>query len=227
MNKTKLSPQQMIERTTKFVQEFLQKDYTGHDWWHIQRVRTLALRIAMEEGADLFIVEMAALLHDISDYKFFPGNEQKGKNVLREFLNTLPLFSDMAQIIMDISANISYMKTLPGEKKIPENVKTLEFMVVSDADRLDAMGAVGIARAFTYGGYFHRAIYDPNIPPNPDISQQEYQVTNAPSINHFYEKLLKLKDCMYTSCARKLAYGRHRFLEQYLSRFYAEWEGKK
>jgi len=227
VEKKKLSSQQMIEKTIDFVREMNQNDFTGHDWWHIQRVRKLALKIATEEKADSFVVEMAALLHDISDYKFFPGNEQKGINILREFLGTLQLSSDLAQKIIDISTNISFMKTLPGEKKIPENVKTLEFMVVSDADRLDAMGAIGIARAFTYGGYYHRAIYDPNVPPDPDISQQEYQVTNAPSLNHFYEKLMKLRDFMYTSYGKKLACGRHQFLEQYLQHFYAEWEGEE
>jgi len=222
-----LSLEQMVDRTVNSVQDFFKKEGTGHDWWHTHRVRMLALKIAIEESADPFIVEMAALLHDIGDYKFFRGNEQKGYKAIARFLQSLSLSPEATRKILNISANISYMKTLSGEDRSHKEKKSLEFMVVSDADRLDAMGAIGIARAFTYGGFYHRPIYDPNIPPNPDISQEEYKTTEGPSINHFYEKLLKLKDMMFTSYGRQLAQERHHFLELYLERFYAEWEGNK
>ncbi len=223
----KISLAQAIDRTVNFVQDFFQKEETGHDWWHIQRVRTLALEIAAEEDADPFIVEMGALLHDIGDYKFFNGNEQQGQKVLAKFLHSLNLFPEVTRKILNIAINISYMKTLYKEKRFHKMQKSPEFMAVSDADRLDAMGAIGIARAFTFGGYYHRPIYNPDIPPNSDISREEYMTTESPSINHFYEKLLKLKEMMYTDYGKQLALGRHRFLEEYLERFYAEWEGKK
>jgi uncharacterized protein len=217
---------QIIKKTKIFVKDYFQKDGTGHDWWHTKRVNDLALKIARNEGGNLFIVEMSALLHDIGDYKFFNGNEKQGEEVIANFLNSLPLTTDIINIILDIAGNVSFMKTLLKDKEFPENTLSKEFMAVSDADKLDAMGAIGIARTFTYGGYYRRQIYDPDIPPNPDISQEEYKATDAPSINHFYEKLLKLKDMMYTSYGKKLAYDRHQFLEKYLERFYAEWEGR-
>jgi uncharacterized protein len=222
-----INSKQIINKTTYFVEEYFQKEGTGHDWWHTKRVKDLAIMIAKHEGGDLFVVEMAALLHDIGDYKFFEGNEQQGQNVLAQFLHSLHLPPEIARNILEIAINISYMKTLTGKKPFSDSRKSLEFMAVSDADRLDAMGAIGIARAFTYGGYYHRPIYDPDIAPNPDISQEEYKTTEAPSINHFYEKLLKLKDMMYTDFGKKLAQGRHQFLEIYLEQFYAEWNRER
>ena len=223
----KLTSRQLIDRTVKFVQDFFRKEGTGHDWWHTYRVKNLSLKIAAEVGADHFIVEMSALLHDIGDYKFFNGNEEKGQELLGQFLNSLYLPSRIICQILDITSHVSYMKSLSKEKYLPSKVKTPEFMAVNDADRLDAIGAIGIARTFTFGGYHHRPIYDPCLPPTPDISREEYKITEGPSINHFYEKLLKLKDTMYTSYGKKLACDRHRFLEIYLERFYAEWEGEK
>lgn len=222
-----INSKQIIKKTTDFVRDYFKKEGTGHDWWHTQRVRDLALKIAKHEEGDLFVVEMSALLHDIGDYKFFNGNEQQGQSVLAQFLHSLHLLPEITRNILDIAINISYMKTLTGEKPFSDSRKSPEFMAVSDADKLDAIGAIGIARAFTYGGYYHRPIYDPAIPPNPDISQEEYITTEAPSINHFYEKLLKLKDMMYTDYGKQLAQGRHRFLEEYLERFYAEWKGER
>ena len=223
----KKKPEQLIDKTDRFVRDILRKEGTGHDWWHVQRVRKLSLKIAEKEKADLFIVEMAALLHDIGDYKFFGGNEELGQKVTSRFLQTLFLSPEVTRKILDITGHISFMKTLSNENSLPKEVRSPEFMAVSDADRLDAMGAIGIARTFTYGGYYHRLIYDPGIPANPDISREEYKTTKAPSINHFYEKLLKLKKLMYTSYGKQLAQGRHRFLELYLARFYEEWEGDK
>lgn len=223
----KLSSEQVIDRTVKFVQDFMRKEGTGHDWWHIHRVRSMALKIAAKEKADPFIVEMAALLHDIGDYKFFGGDEEQGQKVIARFLHTLLLPPEVIHQILNITDHVSYMKTLSQGNRLPKEVENPEFRTVSDADRLDAMGAIGIARAFTYGGYYHRPIYDPGIPANPEISREEYKTTEAPSINHFYEKLLKLKDMMVTSYGKQLAQGRHAFLEKYLDRFYAEWEGEK
>lgn len=218
---------EIIKKTEEFVQRFFRQEATGHDWWHTHRVRTLALKIAREEAADPFIVEMAALLHDIGDYKFSDGDEQKGREIVSRYLHLLPLSTSLIEKILDITSSVSYMKTLSPADKSAEIEDSPEFKSVSDADKLDAIGAIGIARAFTYGGYYHRPIYDPAIPPNPHISREEYKTTEGPSLNHFYEKLLKLKDMMLTSCGKKLARDRHNFLVEYLNRFYQEWEAQK
>ena len=224
--------QEIIKKTELFVKQTLSKDSTGHDWWHIHRVRNLAKRIARHEGADIFIVELAALLHDVGDYKFFQGDEEAGAVKVREWLSSLEISSSFIDKIVEITSQISFMHTLPdkGKRKDKKNSATptvsKELMAVTDADRLDAMGAIGIARAFTYGGFFNRPIYDPNIKPSKFITKEEYKTTEAPSINHFYEKLLKLKDMMYTKLGRKMAKRRHRFLNLYLKQFFKEWKGK-
>jgi len=224
--------QEIIKKTELFVKGTLSKDSTGHDWWHIHRVRNLAKRIAKEEEADVFIVELAALLHDIGDYKFFQGNEKVGEMKVREWLSSLEISPSLIDKIVEITSQISFMHTLPdkGKRKNKKNSAALtisqELMAVTDADRLDAMGAIGIARAFTYGGFFNRPIYDPAIKPSKSITREEYKTTEAPSINHFYEKLLKLKDMMYTKLGRKMAKRRHRFLNLYLKHFFKEWKGK-
>ena len=224
--------QDIIEKTEYFVKETLSKDSTGHDWWHIHRVRNLAKRIAWHEDADIFIVELAALLHDVGDYKFFQGDEEAGAAKVRKWLSSLEISPSLIDKIMEITSQISFMHTLPdkGKGKSKKNSSTTtiskETMAVTDADRLDAMGAIGIARAFTYGGFFNRPIYDPNIKPSKSITKEEYKITEAPSINHFYEKLLKLKDMMYTKLGRKMAKRRHRFLNLYLKQFFKEWKGK-
>lgn len=224
--------QEIIKKTELFVKQTLGKDSTGHDWWHIHRVRNLAKRIARHEGADIFIVELAALLHDIGDYKFFQGDEEAGTAKVREWLSSLEISPSLIDKIVEITSQISFMHTLPdkgkGRGKKNSVILTLpkELMSVTDADRLDAMGAIGIARAFTYGGFFNRPIYDPAIKPSKSITKEEYKTTEAPSINHFYEKLLKLKDMMYTKLGRKMAKKRHRFLNLYLKQFFKEWKGK-
>lgn len=218
---------QAIAETISYVRDCFQRENTGHDWWHSFRVWKLAKKIARVEKADLFLVEMSALLHDVGDYKFFDGDEKKGREKIQNFLKTLNLSRTIVEKIIFICSNISYMKTLSKNNNTDIKEKTIEFMVVSDADKLDAMGAIGIARTFTYGGYYHRPIYDPDIPPNPDISQEEYIITQAPSVNHFYEKLLKLKDMMYTDYGKKIAIERHNFLMVYLEKFFSEWEGEK
>ena len=224
--------QEIIKKAEVFVKQTLSKDSTGHDWWHIHRVRNLAKRIAREEGADIFVVELAALLHDIGDYKLFQGNEEAGIAKVREWLSSLEISPSLVDKIVGITSQISFMHTLPdkGKRKNKKNSATLtiskELMAVTDADRLDAIGAIGIARAFTYGGFFNRPIYDPAIKPSKFITKEEYKTTEAPSINHFYEKLLKLKDMMYTKLGRKMAKRRHRFLNLYLKQFFKEWKGK-
>jgi uncharacterized protein len=224
--------QEIIKKTELFVKQTLSKDSTGHDWWHIHRVRNLSKRIARHEGADIFIVELVALLHDIGDYKFFQGDEEVGSVKVREWLSSLEISPSLIDKIVEITSQISFMHTLPdkgkGRGKKNSAIPTLykELMSVTDADRLDAMGAIGIARAFTYGGFFSRSIYDPAIKPNKSITREEYKTTEAPSINHFYEKLLKLKDMMYTKLGRRMAKRRHRFLNLYLKQFFKEWKGK-
>ena len=227
-----MDKKEIIEKTELFVKETLSKDSTGHDWWHVYRVRNLAKRIAQHEGADIFIVELAALLHDIGDYKFFQGDEEAGTAKVREWLSSLEISPSLIDKIAEITSQISFMHTLPdkGKRKSKKNSATptlsKELMAVTDADRLDAMGAIGIARAFTYGGFFNRPIYDPAIKPSRSITKEEYKTTEAPSVNHFYEKLLKLKDMMYTRLGRKMAKRRHRFINLYLKQFFKEWKGK-
>ena len=186
--------QEIIEKTELFVKETLSKDSTGHDWWHIHRVRNLAKRIARHEDADIFIVELAALLHDIGDYKFFQGDEEVGTVKVREWLSSLEISPSLIDKIVEITSQISFMHTLPdkgkGRGKKNSAIPTLskELMAVTDGDRLDAMGAIGIARAFTYGGFFNRPIYDPAIKPSKFITREEYKTTEAPSI----KELVKL-----------------------------------
>ncbi len=224
--------QEIIEKTELFVKQTLSRDSTGHDWWHIHRVRNLAKRIALHEDVDIFIVELAALLHDIGDYKFFQGNEKAGEMKVREWLSSLEIPASLIDKIVEITSQISFMHTLPdkdkriGKKNSAIPTLSKELTAVTDADRLDAMGAIGIARAFTYGGFFNRPIYDPAIKPSKSITKEEYKTTEAPSINHFYEKLLKLKDMMYTKLGRKMAKRKHRFLNLYLKHFFKEWKGK-
>ena len=224
--------QKIIKKTEYFVKKTVSEDSTGHDWWHVHRVRNLAKRIAREEGADIFLVELAALLHDIGDYKFFKGDEEAGEEKVRQWLSSLEIPSLFIDKIVGITSQISFMHTLPDKDKWKNKKNSStptiskELMAVTDADRLDAMGAIGIARAFTYGGFFNRPIYDPATKPSKSITKEEYKITEAPSINHFYEKLLKLKDMMYTKLGRKMAKRRHRFLNLYLKQFFKEWKGK-
>ncbi|TFB08400.1 HD domain-containing protein [Candidatus Atribacteria bacterium MT.SAG.1] len=227
-----MNKKEIIEKTELFVKQTLTKDSTGHDWWHIHRVRNLAKRIALHECADIFIVELAALLHDIGDYKFFQGDEEAGAAKVREWLSSLEISPSFIDKIVEITSRISFMRTLldkseeGGKKNSVVLTLSRELMAVTDADRLDAMGAIGIARAFTYGGFFNRPIYDPSIKPSKTITKEEYKTTEAPSINHFYEKLLKLKDMMHTKLGRKVAKRRHRFLNLFLKQFFKEWKGK-
>ena len=213
--------EKIINETVKYVKKELKNAEGGHDWWHIYRVWKLAKTIAKTEKANLFIVELGALLHDIADAKFNNGNEKIGPQKARDFLTKLKAEEEDIQHIENIIANISFKG---GKEK--QTFHSPELAVIQDADRLDAIGAIGIARTFNYGGFKNHKIYDPTIPPNLNMTKEEYKNSTAPSLNHFYEKLLLLKDKMNTKTGKKLAIKRHKFMETYLKEFYLEWEGK-
>ena len=214
MNKT-----QIIKNTISFVKKTLQNAEGGHDWWHIYRVWKLSKKIASAENADLFVVELGALLHDIADSKFHDGDEELGSMLAKDFLLSQKVELQTIQHVIKIIENISFKG---GNFKKIFNSKELE--IVQDADRLDAIGAIGIARTFNYGGFKNREIYNPEIKPNLNMSKEEYKKSKAPTINHFYEKLLLLKNLMNTNAGKKLAEKRHEFMKDYLSQFYNEWE---
>ena len=213
----------IILNTIDFVKKELKDAEGGHDWFHIERVYKNALNIGRHESVDLEVVQLGALLHDIADSKFHDGDETIGPKKAREFLFQQNVSSEVIEHVVKIIANMSFSKSL--DKNIIFTSPELE--VVQDADRLDAVGAIGIARAFNYGGFKDRAIYDPEITPNLNLSKAEYKNSTAPTINHFYEKLLLLKDKMNTKTGKRLAGNRHEFMVQYLEQFYSEWEGEK
>ncbi len=212
-----------IENTITFVKEQLKHAEGGHDWFHIERVYNNALLISKNEEVDVFVVSLGALLHDIADSKFHDGNDTIGPKVAREFLFNENIDSEIIEHVVNIIANMSFNKSLDG----PLAFTSKELEVIQDADRLDAIGAIGIARCFNYGGFKNRALYNPDIKPNLNMSKTEYKASTTPTINHFYEKLLLLKDKMNTKTGRKIAEKRHDFMLQYLDVFYAEWRGKK
>lgn len=209
-----------IHNTILFVKEKLQNAEGGHDWFHIERVYNNALLIAEEETCDLQVVKLAALLHDIADSKFHDGDESIGPKIAREFLESQNVSEDIILHVIAIIENISF-KGGNSEKKF--HSKELE--IVQDADRLDALGAIGIARTFNYGGFKNRTLYNPNIQPNLNMNKEEYKNSESPTLNHFYEKLLLLKEKMNTETGKKIAQKRHAFMITYLSQFYSEWEG--
>jgi len=217
---------EQIERTIAFVKETLQGAEGGHDWFHIQRVFNNALLIAKDEKkVDIQVVGLAALLHDIADAKFHDGDESIGPLLAREFLLSLEADSSVIDHVATIIENISFKSGLKssGKNKAEERFDSLELQVVQDADRLDAIGAIGIARAFNYGGFKNRELYNPAIPPNLGMDRESYKNSKAPTINHFYEKLLLLKDKMNTATGKRLAGERHQFMLDYLGQFYKEW----
>ena len=212
----------IINKTILFVKEQLKNAEGGHDWFHIQRVYKNALLIADNEDCNLQIVQLGALLHDIADSKFHNGDETIGPKTAKDFLEKENVDAEAIEHVLKIIENVSY-KGDNFEKKF--HSKELE--IVQDADRLDAIGAIGIARAFNYGGFKNRAMYNPDIAPQMKMSKEEYKKSEAPTINHFYEKLLLLKDKMNTETGKKIAQERHRFMEGFLAQFYAEWDGEK
>ncbi len=216
-----LYKEDIIQKTIAYVKETLCNAEGGHDWWHAYRVWKLAQKIAKTEAVDLFIVEIGALLHDIADAKFYDGDESAGPCKARDFLIALDVDQEIIAHVVKIIENISFK----GGKHLTQ-FKSPELDVIQDADRLDAMGAIGIARTFNYGGFKHRTIYNPEIAPNLNMTKEEYKNTNAPTINHFYEKLLLLRDKMNTSTAKSMANHRQVYMQQYLDEFYKEWAGE-
>mgnify|MGYP000395060525 FL=1 len=218
MNKT-----QVINNTISFVKTTLKGAEGGHDWFHIERVYKNALLIAKEENVDEFIVSLGALLHDIADAKFYDGDETVGPKMARTFLENQQVDETTILHIENIINFISFKSSLANGQKFTSP----ELNVIQDADRLDAIGAIGIARCFNYGGFKNRTLYDPEIAPNLNMTKEEYKKSTAPTINHFYEKLLLLKDKMNTVTGRRIAADRHLFMEQFLNQFYDEWNGEK
>jgi len=212
----------IIDKTILFVKEQLKNAEGGHDWFHIERVYKNSILIAKNEQCNLEIVKLGALLHDIADSKFNDGDETIGPKIARKFLEKEKVKKETINHVVAIIENISF-KGGNFEKKFTSK----ELDIVQDADRLDALGAIGIVRTFNYGGFKNRAIYNPNIAPKFNMSKEEYKNSEAPTINHFYEKLLLLKNKMNTESGKKIAEERHLFMENFLSQFYAEWEGKK
>ena len=212
-----MSPSDLIDRTVNHVRTVLSGDGTGHDWWHVYRVWRTAQRIGQAEKADLFVVELAALLHDIADWKLHDGDSTVGSKIARDWLDSLD--AHISEHVCQIIANISFKGA-----KVESPTLSQEGKVVQDADRLDAMGAIGIARAFAYGGAKGQAIYDPACKPTEHGTAEAY-LKGGTTINHFCEKLLLLRDRMNTATGRAMAEARHQFMEDYLRRFYEEWEG--
>ena len=211
----------IIEETISFVKETLKGAEGGHDWFHIQRVFNNTLLIAKDEKVDILVVSLAALLHDIADAKFNDGDETVGPKMAADFLSALEVEKQVIEHVVKIIENISFKSSLDSNK----GFSSQELKVVQDADRLDAIGAIGIARAFNYGGFKNRELYNPDIAPNLKMTKEEYKKSKAPTLNHFYEKLLLLKDKMNTNSGKKLAEKRHQFMLEYLEQFFKEWNG--
>lgn len=210
-----------IEKTITYVKKQLANAEGGHDWWHIERVWKSAKKIAETENVNLLVVELGALLHDIADAKFHDGDEELGPQIAAAFMREINVDQETILHVVQIIKHISFK----GGKEA-QTFTSLELNVVQDADRLDAIGAIGIARTFNYGGFKNREIFNPNVTPNLLMTKEEYKKSDAPSINHFYEKLLLLKDLMNTETGKQMAIQRHRFMELYLAQFYQESNGE-
>ncbi|CAL2090656.1 HD domain-containing protein [Tenacibaculum sp. 190524A02b] len=212
---------QIINNTIDFVKESLKGAEGGHDYFHVERVYRNSLLIAKTEEVDEFVVSLGALLHDIADSKFYNGDETKGPKKARQFLLSEGVENEVIVHVEKIIVNISFKGG-----NFEQNFRSKELDVIQDADRLDAIGAIGIARCFNYGGFKNRELYNPGIEPNLSMSKEEYKKSKAPTINHFYEKLLLLKDRMNTVTGKQIAKARHNYMEEFLNQFYAEWNGK-
>ncbi|WP_438988751.1 HD domain-containing protein [Polaribacter sp.] len=219
-----MNKEKVITNCISFVKKELQNAEGGHDWFHIERVFKNTILIAKAEKVDVFVVSLAALLHDIADPKFNNGYEKIGPKKATQFLIDENVPKKISKHVINI---IKYMSFKNSFDKNLQNFKTKEFEVVQDADRLDAIGAIGIARCFNYGGFKNRPLYNPEIIPNLTMTKEEYKNSTAPTINHFYEKLLLLKDKMNTETGKQIATDRHLFMEKYLEQFYNEWNGIK
>jgi len=212
----------LIEHTILFVKQQLEGAEGGHDWFHIQRVYNNALLIAKGEPCNLLVVQLGALLHDVADSKFHNGDETVGPAVARIFLESHNVDAETIAHVIAIIENISFKGG-----NFEKHFSSAELDIVQDADRLDALGAIGIARTFNYGGFKNRILYDPAVLPQLQMDKEQYKATQSPTLNHFYEKLLLLKDRMNTPTGKTIAQGRHDYMEGFLAQFYAEWEGKK
>lgn len=208
---------EILRHTEKYIKDFFKDEGSGHDWWHIFRVRNMALKLAVKEGGNIFLIEMAALLHDLDDWKL-GGNEEE--SLAKKWLMKMNIEKHFSEKIIQIIEQVSFKGA-----GVVTNAISLEAKIVQDADRMDAIGAIGVARTFAYGGSKARLIYHPEIKPVLHDNFEDYQKNNAPTINHFYEKLLLLKDLLNTNSAKQIAEKRHRFMEEFLKQFYNEWEG--
>lgn len=217
-----MDKEKIITTTIAFVKKELKNAEGGHDWFHIERVFKNALLIAKEEKVAVFVVSLAALLHDIADPKFYNGDESIGPKVAAKFLKEQAVNPAIIEHVVQIIKHISFKNSFDKEA---EKFTSIELEVVQDADRLDAIGAIGIARCFNYGGFKNRALYDPEVIPDLNMTKEAYKNSTAPTINHFYEKLLLLKDDMNTVSGKKIAAQRHTFMKAYLQQFYDEWNG--
>jgi uncharacterized protein len=215
-----MTQQDIIQRTAEFVKKEFQGDSSGHDWWHIYRVWKNALAICTHEKADEFVVQLAALLHDLDDWKF-NSNEDETPHRAKAWMESCGVDPQTNEKVCEIIMHISFKGA-----KVENKMKSLNGLIVQDADRLDAIGAIGIGRAFAYGGYKGRPMYDPELAPQMHATFEQYKNSKSATINHFYEKLLLLKDMMNTSTAKKIAEVRHDFMLRFLDQFMNEWEGK-
>jgi len=213
---------QLVQNTIDFVKEELKNAEGGHDWFHIERVFNTSKLILNHEDGDSLIVQLAALLHDIADPKFHGGDESLGPKIAEKFLESQSVDEETRAHVVNIIKNMSFKNSLEQNR---DKFTSKELHIVQDADRLDAIGAIGIARAFNYGGFKNRELYNPEISPNLNITKEEYKKSTAPTINHFYEKLLLLKEKMNTPTGKQLAEQRHQFMLNYLEQFYKEWNG--
>lgn len=214
-----MNKKEIIRKTEAFVKAKMKGD-PGHDWSHVDRVRKLALYIGRKEKADLFTIELSALLHDVADHKFHKGDDKIGPKTASRWLLSLGLEPKFVKNIASIITEVSYKGA-----GVKYDLSNFEGNIVRDADKLDALGAIGIARTFSYGGHFNVPLYLPGVKPLYHKTFQQYKKNSASTINHFYEKLLRLKDRMHTKTAKKLAIERHKFMELYLKEFYKEWKG--
>lgn len=213
---------EIINKTANYVKEALEGAEGGHDWWHILRVWNNAKHIGEKEDVDMYIVELGALLHDIADSKFHNGDEEIGPATAKKFLESINVDEGVVDHVENIVKHVSYKNRFEENKWSSPELK-----VVQDADKLDALGAIGIGRTFVFGGHKNRPMWNPEKPPINITNKEEYKNNDAATINHFYEKLLLLKDLMNTKAGKEIAEGRHKYMEDFLDQFYAEWDGKK
>ena len=216
-----MDERELIQRTADHVKDAMAGDSSGHDWWHIYRVWQTAIRLAGQMEANLTVVELGALLHDIADWKLHDGDLEIGPRVAREWLESLQADPEIVDRVSNIIAGLSF-----AGAGVPDKACSIEAQIVQDADRLDALGAVGIGRTFAFGGAHHRLMYDPEITPVYHKDFESYKSSASPTINHFYEKLFLLKDRMHTAAGREMAEGRHRYMVDFVNRFYMEFDGK-